>query len=76
MLILRPHFAPVIERERDPQNGIMAKRLGKRKIDSECRVFNPQWTHDYFLFNAKKKLFQAVSRDDGGIQRIQSAPTL
>ena len=56
MLLLRPHFAPVIERERDPpQNGIMAKRLGKRKIDSECRVFNPQWTHDYFFVQCKEK---------------------
>ena len=33
----------------------MAKRLGKRKIDSECRVFNPQWTHDYFFVQCKEK---------------------
>ena len=25
----------------------MATRLGKRKIDSECRVFNLQWTNYY-----------------------------
>lgn len=33
----------------------MAKRLGKRKIDSECRVFNLQWTNDYFFVQCKEK---------------------
>ena len=33
----------------------MAKRLGKRKIDSECRVFNPEWTHNYFFVQCKEK---------------------
>lgn len=32
------------------------KIIGKRKIDSECRVFNLQFTNDYFLFNAKERL--------------------
>ncbi|XP_075933644.1 general transcription factor II-I repeat domain-containing protein 2-like [Anarhichas minor] len=33
----------------------MAKRLGKRKIDSECRVFNLQWSNDYFFVQCKEK---------------------
>ena len=33
----------------------MAKRLGKRKMYLECRVFNPQWTHDYFFVQCKEK---------------------
>lgn len=33
----------------------MAKRLGKRKIDSECRAFNLQWTNDYFFVQCKEK---------------------
>ncbi len=32
----------------------MAKRLGKRKVDSECRVFNPKWTSDYFFVQCKE----------------------
>ncbi|CAF87870.1 unnamed protein product [Tetraodon nigroviridis] len=32
----------------------MAKRLGKRKIDSECRTFNLQWTNDYFVESKEK----------------------
>ncbi len=39
------------------RDGKKAKRLGKRKVDSECRVFNQKWTSDYFLFSAKKWLF-------------------
>lgn len=37
------------------ENGIMAKRLGKRKIGSESRVFNPKWTNDYFFVQCKEK---------------------
>ena len=33
----------------------MAKRLGKRNIDSECRAFNLQWTNDYFFVQCKEK---------------------
>lgn len=32
----------------------MAKRLGKRKVDSECRVFNQKWTSDYFFVQCKE----------------------
>ena len=42
----------------------MAKRLGKkRKIDSECRVFNPQWTHDYFFVQCKEKAVCLVCQE-------------
>ena len=43
----------------------MAKRLGKtkRKIDSECRVFNPQWTHDYFFVQCKEKAVCLICQD-------------
>ena len=33
----------------------MAKRLGKRKIDAECKVFNPKGTNDYFFVQCKEK---------------------
>lgn len=32
----------------------MAKQLGKRKVDSECRVFNQKWTSDYFFVQCKE----------------------
>ncbi|KAI7790369.1 putative general transcription factor II-I repeat domain-containing protein 2-like [Triplophysa rosa] len=32
----------------------MAKLLGKRKFDSECRVFNQKWTSDYFFVQCKE----------------------
>ncbi len=32
----------------------MAKRLGKRKVNSECRVFNQKWTSDYFFVQWKE----------------------
>lgn len=41
----------------------MAKRCGKRKIDSECRVFNPQWTHDYFFVQLKEKAVCLVCQE-------------
>lgn len=27
----------------------------KRKVDSECCVFNKQWTHDYFMIDNNNK---------------------
>ncbi|KAL3832568.1 hypothetical protein ACJMK2_024201 [Sinanodonta woodiana] len=27
----------------------------KRKIDSECRIFNEQWTYDYFFTQYKER---------------------
>nr|XP_040035572.1 general transcription factor II-I repeat domain-containing protein 2-like isoform X2 [Gasterosteus aculeatus aculeatus] len=41
----------------------MAKRCGKRKIDSECRVFNPQWTRDYFFVQLKEKAVCLVCQE-------------
>ena len=28
----------------------------KRKVDSECRLFNEQWTRDYFFVESKNML--------------------
>ena len=33
----------------------MAKKICKRKIDSECRVFNLKWTNDYLFVQYKEK---------------------
>ncbi|XP_042325950.1 general transcription factor II-I repeat domain-containing protein 2A-like isoform X1 [Sceloporus undulatus] len=35
----------------------------KRKIDAECRVFNPQWTEDYFFIEHKEKAVCLICQD-------------
>ena len=41
----------------------MAKKACKRKVDSECRVFNEQWTHDYFFVQCKDKAICLICKE-------------
>lgn len=41
----------------------MLKLLGKRIIDSECRVFKQQWTDDYFFVQCKEKAVCLICKD-------------
>ncbi len=55
----------------------MAKRLGKRKVDSECRVFNQKWTSDSFFVQCKEVAVCLICQENSVcVQRIQPAPTL
>ncbi|XP_042299832.1 general transcription factor II-I repeat domain-containing protein 2-like, partial [Sceloporus undulatus] len=38
-----------------PASQMSKKAADQRKIDAECRVFNPQWTEDYFFIEHKDK---------------------
>ena len=41
----------------------MPKVFGKRKIDSECRVFKQQWTDDYFFVQCKEKAVCLICKE-------------
>ena len=45
------------------QDKKMSKLLGKRKIDSECRVFKQQWTDDYFFVQCKEKAVCLICKE-------------
>ena len=45
------------------QDKKMSKLLGKRKIDSECRVFKQQWTDDYFFGQCKEKAVCLICKE-------------
>ena len=45
------------------QDKKMSKLLGKRKIDSECRVFKQQWTDYYFFVQCKEKAVCLICKE-------------
>ena len=45
----------------------MAKKLGKRKIDLECRIFNLLWTNDYHFVQCKEKAVCLICQEAVGV---------